>query len=76
MGYLTWRDSKTALVIFVKNKEFTSTLDKIQASMPKHNNYVAFINKNDETWLNYTFHLNGDQEREVKLYVLVFHLPN
>ncbi len=76
MGYLTWRDSKTALVIFVKNKEFTSTLDKIQASMPKHNNYVAFINKNDETWLNYTFHLNGDQEREVKLSVLVFHLPN
>lgn len=28
-----------------------------------------------ESWLNYTFHLNCDKSRELKLVVLIFHIP-
>lgn len=38
-------------------------------------NYIKFDNKQDETWLNYTFHINDDRDRQVKLAVMLYHLP-
>ena len=34
LSYLTWRDSKTALICFVQNKEFGSVLETITAETP------------------------------------------
>ncbi len=75
LGYLTFRDTKAAVVIFVRNKEFSSVLQTIKESTPTHPNYLDFVSEEDETWLNYRFHINGDPNREVKLAVLLFHLP-
>lgn len=41
----------------------------------KHLQYITFDNKQDETWFNYTFHINGDRNRQVKLAVMLYHLP-
>lgn len=76
LSYLTWRDSKTALVIFVQGKEITSISKTIENEICLHNNFVSYDKKNDESWLNFTFHLNGDKDRLLKLAVLFFHLPN
>lgn len=75
-GYLTWRDSKAAAVIFVKRKDMSAVVTKVEEIMHKHSNYLGFLDKRDETWLNYRFHINGDRNREVKLAVLLFHLPD
>lgn len=75
LKYLTWRDSKAAVVVFVKNKEFTPILDKIEEVVLKHHNCLGFADKTDESWFNFKFHIEGDPNREVKLAVLLFHIP-
>lgn len=75
LNYLTWRDTKTSVIIFVKEKDFSSILGKVHAVTEKHKNYLGFVNKSDENWFNYRFHLNEDKNREVKLAVQLYHLP-
>ena len=75
LGYLTWRDSKSAVIIFVQNQALSSVIKTVESETPKHPNYLGFVNKKEETWLNYRFHVNGDPNREVKLAVLLFHIP-
>lgn len=75
LRYLTWRDSKAAVILFVQNKEFSSVIQIVQQSAPTHSNYLGFVNLNGESWLNYRFHIDGDPNREVKLAILLFHIP-
>ena len=75
LGYLTWRYSKAAVVIFVENKDFSNVLSTVKEATPRHNNYLRSYGEHDETWLNYGFHIQGDENREVKLAVMLFHTP-
>ncbi|HEU0144988.1 MAG TPA: hypothetical protein VFQ47_09405 [Nitrososphaera sp.] len=76
LGYLIWRNSKAAVVLFVRNKDFSSVLQEVKAATPTHPNFIRFVNEQDETWLNYIFHINDNPNREVKLAVLLFHIPS
>lgn len=76
LGYLTWRDSKAALVMFVINKDFTSVIQTVESVTPTHENFLGFIDKRDDTWLNYRIHFHHDENREVRLAVLLFHIPS
>lgn len=75
LGYLTWRDSKAAVVMFVRNKDFMAVLETAKDSISEHENYLGFVNEQEEGWYSYRFHLNGDKNREVKLAVMLFHIP-
>ena len=75
LNYLTWRDTKASVIIFVRQKEFSSILEKVKEVTSSHENYLGFVSKSDENWFNYRFHLNGDKNREVKLAIQLFHLP-
>lgn len=75
LNYLTWRDTKTSVIMFVKQKDFSSILAKVENITKTHRNYIAFVSKSDENWFNYRFHLNGDKNREIKLAVQLFHIP-
>lgn len=75
LNYLTWRDTKTSVIMFVRQKDFSSILDKVENITKTHSNYIAFVSKSDENWFNYRFHLKGDKNREVKLAVQLFHIP-
>jgi len=44
LSYLSWRDTKAAVLMFSRNKDFTGVLEKITASTPTHPNYKK-INK-------------------------------
>lgn len=74
LSYLTWRDSKAALIIFIKNKKFSDILKKIKSYTQQHKNYLGLINENTETWFNYKFHVLGDKNKEIKLAVLAFQI--
>ena len=75
LGYLTWRDSKSAVVIFVKNKDFSSVLETVKEATLEHSNCLGFVSEKEEGWYHYRFHINEDKNREVKLAVMMFHIP-
>jgi hypothetical protein len=75
LSYLTWRDSKAALIIFVNNKELSPVLKTIEDETPHHPCFVKSKGKVKEGWFSYELHLPGDQNRHVQVAALVFHFP-
>lgn len=75
LGYLTWRDSKTAIILFVTNKDFSSIVNKVLEVTPSHDNCVEIVNQKDDTWINSTFHLPDDSSRKIRLAVMLYHIP-
>jgi hypothetical protein len=74
LSYLTWRDSKAAIVYFIKGKEITLPLKAIQETTSQHPSFVTLIRKTEESWFSYEFHL-ADKDKRVKVAILCFHLP-
>jgi len=75
LGYLTWRDSKTAIVYFVDTREMVAPLKAIEDTTATHRCYIAGRGKREESWFRYEFHLPGDSSRPIHLSILCFHLP-
>ena len=73
--YLTWRESKACLMMFVDNKELTPVLATIKKEAPTHPNFVKEKGQKKEGWMMYDFHLPGDKERPVEVAVMTFHFP-
>ncbi|RYZ29594.1 MAG: hypothetical protein EOO10_05805 [Chitinophagaceae bacterium] len=76
LSYLTWRDSKTAVVIFVRNKEIIPILQKIKEVTPQHSCYITTKGQKADNWSEHIFHLPADENKEVVLSILIFHLPD
>lgn len=76
LNYLTWRDTKASVIIFSKQKDFSSVISKVAETTSSHPNYLRFVSKSDENWFNYIFHINDDKNREVKLAVQIYNLPS
>ena len=70
--YLTWRDSKTALIVFVNGTNFSSVLESIEENVVSHPYYVRFNEPHSTTSTNYIFRLPQDAKKEVYLEVMVF----
>lgn len=49
LGYLTWRDVKTALIVFSRNKQFPRVLENARTALGKHPNFRALkeLDKNE-----------------------------
>lgn len=75
LGYLTWRDTKTAIVYFVKNKEISPILKKIKEFTEGHPNFVSYDDNKEDSWFSFTLHIENDPESKFKLTILLFHLP-
>lgn len=75
LSYLTWRDSKTALLLFVRNKEISPVIEQVRNLVSLHPNFLRVETVRDESWVDYRLHLNGDTNREMKMAVMLFHLP-
>ena len=71
--YLTWRDSKVAVMIFVKNNDFTSVLKNIATETRNHPYYVKDSGHRGESSFSYIFRLPQDSEKHVFLEVMAFH---
>lgn len=76
LSYLTWRDSKVAVIVFVSNKEFSPVLSTIEQETKEHSNYLGAVSVPQPGWFQFRFHINGDRNREVQLAVQAFHLPS
>ncbi|WP_315112939.1 hypothetical protein [Clostridium intestinale] len=75
LGYLCWRDTKAAILIFNRNKEFSNVLAKIEELTKQHKNFKKYIGKQNETQFRYIFNQPNDKNREIILTVLAFDIP-
>lgn len=74
LSYLTWRDTKTAIVMFNRNADFTSVVEKIRKLVKTHPRYLSGPISLDETSDRYVFSLPQDSERKVLISILAFDL--
>ena len=49
LSYLSWRDTKAAVLIFNRNAKFSEVLKKIAESSPKHKFYKRALGNLDES---------------------------
>jgi hypothetical protein len=75
LSYLTWRDSKAAILYFVQNKNLNPVLEQITTETPSHSAFVEFQGSPSEGWSDFRFHLPNDATRNVFLATLCFHFP-
>lgn len=73
LGYLTWRDSKAAIVCFVQNKDFGAVLQQVTEGTMAHKSFVREKTKKNESWMEFELRLPSDPSRNVHLAVQCFH---
>ena len=75
LGYLTWRDTKAALLVFCKTADFSNTLSKLAATIPDHPNFKRELREVSETHVRYLFKQKVDLARDLFLAVQAFSIP-
>ena len=76
LSYLSWRDTKAAVLIFNRNVDFSEVLKKIAESSPKHKFYKRAFRNFEESTFHYVFQQPNEVNREVILTVLDGQLPS
>lgn len=80
LGYTSWRDTKTSILLFNKNREFSSVLNKIDSAAKSHGCYkrehmLKSAKLKNETIFSYIFHQPKDKNRELILTIMAFDIP-
>jgi len=75
LGYASWRDTKTAILLFNRNRELTKVLAQISPTVRSHPSFVREVAYGGETDFRFVLHHRDDSERELTLTVLVFDIP-
>lgn len=73
--YTSWRDTKTAILLFSRQKDLTAILEKIPSIIKSHSCYKRELEKKEETIFRYVFHQPNDSNRELILTVMAFNVP-
>jgi hypothetical protein len=75
LGYLTHRDSKTALMIFIDRKELTSIIETLKTEILNHPNFKRLVNEKYETSFSYEFTLPQDTKKVIQIEIMLYHFP-
>ncbi len=75
LGYTTWRDGKTAILVFNRGIDTTTVMNGIDAQVNGHPNFKRAVSWSHESGFRYVLRANDDAGRELILTVLVFHVP-
>lgn len=76
LSYSSWRDTKTAVIIFNKRKNFTAVVQAIPAVVESHPNFKRHLGRPTETNFRYVMSHRDDPNRELTLTVLAFDVPS
>lgn len=74
-GYTCWSDTKTAIIIFNRNREHTKVLETIRTHVPRHPKYKRELNHKGENNLRYLFQHPEDPDRNIYVAVIAINLP-
>ncbi|NOC90678.1 hypothetical protein GS614_01940 [Ruegeria sp. HKCCD6604] len=75
LSYLSWRDTKAAVLMFSRNKDFTGVLEKISSSTSSHANFKKLVEQRSESSWTYLFGHKDDPNREISITVQAYNVP-
>jgi hypothetical protein len=75
LGYSSWRDTKTATLIFNRNLDTSKVLGEVKATTELHPNYKRTLAWQHESGFRFVMHHPSDTNRELTMTVLVFDIP-
>ncbi|MCQ6957722.1 hypothetical protein [Mucilaginibacter aquariorum] len=75
LGYLTHRDSKTAVMTFVNQKDFSSIIETFRTEIIKHPNFNRFLTDTYSSSISYQFSLPSDLKNTIQIEFMFFHFP-
>lgn len=75
LSYLSWRDTKTAIIIFVPNHDFSAVIKKVAEYTKEHPSYLRDGPRINDTWQHFDFRMNDDQSKIVNIAVMLYHIP-
>lgn len=75
LSYSSWRDTKTAVVVFNRNRDFSKVLAAIPDAVRAHPQYKKDLPGSTETVFRYLFANRDDRNRELYLTVMAFDVP-
>lgn len=75
LGYTSWRDTKTAIILFNRQKNLSDILAQIPVIVAAHPNFKKRLPYSHETGFRFLMHQPDDKNRELYLSVLVFNVP-
>ena len=75
LGYTAWRDTKTALLVFNRDTNMSTVLERIPETVREHPNSKAERQTDSETEFRYIFGHRDDANREITVSILVFDVP-
>jgi hypothetical protein len=75
MGYMSWRDTKCAVVVLVRDTEMSTVLQKIPEVVRAHALFKREVSVSEGTWFRAVLQHPGDQNREATMTVMAFNVP-
>ncbi len=75
LAYASWRDTKTAILVFNRNKDFSAVLRKIPSTVEDHPNFKRWLSYQHESSFRCNLHHRDDVNRELTLTVMAFEVP-
>jgi hypothetical protein len=75
LGYLSWRDSKAAIILFNRNRNFSRVLETIPSVMVSHPNFQKSEGMQGSTRFRYAFHHRDDPAKVLHITVMAFDVP-
>lgn len=74
-GYLVWRDTKAAILLFIRNKNVTGVIDKAITKIEEHPSYKrSLTHQAGADQYEFTMHAEDDAAREIHLTLIPFAL--
>jgi hypothetical protein len=75
LGYTSWRDTKTAILLFNTTRHLSAVLAKVPEVVHQHPNFRRQLTYKSETGFRFLLHHRDDPGRELVLTVLLFEVP-
>jgi hypothetical protein len=76
LGYAAWRDTKTAIIMFNRNKDTSRVLKKIPETVRSHPNFKRDVPAyQHQSGFRFILRQRDDTDRELILTVLLFDVP-
>jgi hypothetical protein len=73
--YLVWRDTKAAILLFIRNKDVTAVINKAITKIKEHPNHKrSNLHQSDAEEYEFTMHAQDDPERDIHLTLIPFAL--
>ena len=73
--YSSWRDTKTAIILFNRNKDFSKVVAAIPETTREHPQYKRDLPGWKETVFRFCFAHRDDRNREIQVAILAFDIP-